>query len=814
MNTSGVRSPLFFVINTAAFLLVSALAAAALWPIYASRDILLLIIGALCAGALVAVLGALYRWSSATVLFATVAVFLALGTPLALPGQAMFGVLPTAESLLDLLRGAGLGWKQLLTITLPVGGYQQLLVPAFILVLLSTVIGLSLTLRARYGELGVLAPTVLFIAAIAFGPDVAAFPVELALAFLVVSLLWFVWLRWYRRTRAIRTLTVQNGAPVESVTEQRFGGARTLLGAVATIAVALMVSAAAVVVVPPTGTRDVLRTVVEQPFDPRVHASPLAGFRYYLQQGRDTQTQLTVTDLPREAGLRIATLDSYDGVVYSVGGETGSGASGTFTRVPYELDQSGVDGDRVIVEVTVDSYSGVWLPILGKLESVEFGGPNAEALEDSFFYNDVTGTAVVTTGLRAGDSYRLTTVVPRERSEDALESARPGTAVVPDIGALPDELVPSLQRYIAGVNRPGERLLAMLDGLRADGYVSHGVSPDEPFSRSGHSADRISQLLTERPMIGDAEQYAVTAALMATELGFPARVVFGLRPDADDRESAPADGMPLTGSDVTAWIEVDTLDGWVSLDPNPEVRDIPEAEPDEPTVVSRPQSILPPPEDDRIDLDDQLPPETSEEEQEEANPFLALVFGILRVTGWVLLALAVLTSPFLAILAAKLRRRRRRRRDGTPLDRIQGGWQEFADTAIDHGYEIPRSSTRIEVAETVGGTAPLALARAADRAAFGPAVPDERSAEQVWRVVGELRAALSRGRSRRERIGALMSMRSLRRHGSRLPQRPDTVPGTDARTRAGDAGASAGSSAENPAGYAPSARPARRNSPS
>ena len=35
-------------------------------------------------------------------------------------------------------------------------------------------------------------------------------------------------------------------------------------------------------------------------------------------------------------------------------------------------------------------------------------------------------------------------------------------------------------------------------------------------------------------MVGDGEQYAVAAALMAREIGFPARVVVGYLPDPDE----------------------------------------------------------------------------------------------------------------------------------------------------------------------------------------------------------------------------------------------------------------------------------------
>ncbi|MDY7555683.1 transglutaminase domain-containing protein [Cryobacterium sp. 10C3] len=60
--------------------------------------------------------------------------------------------------------------------------------------------------------------------------------------------------------------------------------------------------------------------------------------------------------------------------------------------------------------------------------------------------------------------------------------------------------------------------------------MSHGIGEDEPVSRSGHGLDRISQLFTDEPMLGDAEQYAVAAALLARRLGFPARVVMGFAP--------------------------------------------------------------------------------------------------------------------------------------------------------------------------------------------------------------------------------------------------------------------------------------------
>ncbi len=122
------------------------------------RFVVLLAVG-LLAGALVAVPAAVLRWPSPVVLVLTVFVFLLVGVPVAVPDKALSGVLPTTDGLLDLVSGVALGWRQLLTISIPVGDYQALLVPALVLVLVGTAVALSLALRARRPELAALVPT-------------------------------------------------------------------------------------------------------------------------------------------------------------------------------------------------------------------------------------------------------------------------------------------------------------------------------------------------------------------------------------------------------------------------------------------------------------------------------------------------------------------------------------------------------------------------------------------------------------------------------------------------------------------------------
>ena len=752
----------FVVINTAMLWSATAIAAIVIWPIYLSAELPILVAVTVVVGSAVAILGAVYRWSSLTVMLISVAVFLVIGVPLAVPTKAQFGWLPTPGGLWDLIAGVALGWKQLLTVSLPVGRYEALLVPPLVMVLATTVVGLTIALRTRFGEFAVFAPIALFITAIAFGPDYPIWPIEISLGLLATILLWLIFFRWHRHRSAIRLLAARQadvgGAPIRATSDHGFIGARSLFGAVVIVAIAAGAAVAATAALPPNTSRTVLRTTIEQPFDPREYVSPLSAFRRYWQPATVDSVLFTVNGLAEGGRIRIATLDSYDGIVYSVGSSQSASESGSFTRVPYRFDQSDLDGTEVAMTVLVGTYSDVWLPTVGQFESITFTGARAEELRAAFYYNDTSGTAAVIGGLVAGDSYTLTSIVPSEPSAAELSSLTPGPATVPAPNDVPDEVATALDRYLRGldsqgsVDGAGAGLVAMLDGLRTDGYISHGVSDNEPPSRSGHAADRIGQLFTEQRMIGDAEQYAVTAALMARELGFPARVVFGFVPD----------GVLVRGGDVSAWIEVNTAQyGWVTIDPTPEQRPIPDELPEDPARIARPQTIVPPPNVESETFDRQPTPDIQKDQPSDLDPLLAFLFATLRVAGWAVLVLSILLSPFVVVIAAKFRRRRLRRRASTVIDQISGGWQEFEDAVVDHGLTPPPAATRSEVSRTVGTSQSRLLAAVADRAIFSPGKPPPGEVDAVWRAVEELRASLDHGLTRWQRIKAKISLRSL-----------------------------------------------------
>jgi hypothetical protein len=719
------------------------------WPVYESAAFVVCATAAVVAGLAVGVAGAVLRWPSWLVAAAVGGAYLVLGVPLAVPSRALLLVLPTPAGVVELIAGAALSWKQLLTVATPVGSYQALLVPVFLLGLAGAAVSATIAFRSRVQIAAALPPAVVFVTGIVFGVVHGQFAAASGLAFLTALIAWFV-------RAAIARRRALGGTPRR---EAALADTRRILGATAILAFALSGAAVAAVALP-LPQRTVARSELQPPFEPREERSPLVGFRTAFAPGAAARPMLEVRGLPAGAGLRLAVLDSYDGVVYAVGGDDGAGLSGRFTRLPYRLDQSAAVGESAEIEVRVMGYSGVWVPGAGRLERIEFAGARQTALADGFVYNDATGTAAVRDGLESGDVYRAWSVVPAVPAE--LASLQPGTAVLPPSPGLPDELAALLEEWAPASDAPGERLAAMIDGLQRDGYVSHGQVGEEP-SRSGHALDRIEELAGERPMLGDGEQYAVAAALMAREIGFPARVVVGYLPAEDDGSSAPDAALLLRSGDLQAWIEVQTADGaWRQVDPNPEVREIPERQPDEPVVVSRPQSALPPPEaqtpvDDVTDEpeqagDDGAPPEAA---------WLSILLAIATGLGIALLALSLLLSPFLAIIAAKLRRRRLRRRAPTLEQRIEGGWQEFADTAADFGLPVTDAGTRAEQAASVGGLDALVLAGVVDRSLYAPDAPDDGDDERVWTAVGDLRRRFAAEAGRRRSLLAAISLGSL-----------------------------------------------------
>ena len=783
--------------------LTAALGMVAAWPIYRSPNFLIATGVAALIGIGAAYAAARLKWSwwiSALVL--TVA-FLAISFALAVPARWASGdIFPGA--VLDVVTGPVTGWKDLITSPLPVGTYRNLLVPAVALFLVvpfaATTIAFApgsaamfaVPLAALLPAFGMLFGRAATSSPLRLGDLTLRAPVEIAVGAAGV-LLGVVWLAWRaREQRRVALRRAEDHTGVHGARTRRPGAAvRRIAMAAAMIVVAGAVGVAATPALTETRTRDVLRSAIGPDLTATNALSPLATYRQnFLDSAYDSVLFTVASDEDLPARIRIATLDWYDGEVY----RTSDDADAAFQRVPSVL--STPPGARSTVSFTIETHTSVWLPTFGALESIDFRGADAAGMADRFYYDAGTGTAVEAGGVITGQSYEVTAVVAEE---PALEGA-------PTVGSSSKITPPqSLRTWVdsLGVARTGDGLLTAITALRDRGYLSHSLTLDEAqpapkwvsalpgysfrSSAAGHSVARVDALFTQLleresqalgqgpdaslvAAVGDDEQFAVAGAMIAEYLGFPARVVVGVR-TADDTLPACAEGV-CTGADVTAWIEVGTADGrWTSVDVTPqhtatvETTTTQQRDPENMTDV-RPdtaQAVAPPDTEGAESEAQQKPTDTTTD--------LTALWEVVRWVGIGLLAALVLFGPFLLILIAKAVRRGRRRTDPDAAAAIAGGWEEYVDTAVDTGKPAPGARTRTEVAEAYATPHAHRLATLADEAVFSGAESGQDDAAEFWSIVAGERKALKSEVGWWRRVRSALSLTSFTRHLTRRASR-------------------------------------------
>jgi len=807
MARAGVRqSATFIAVNTLFMMGGSAVAAWALSPVFGSARYLLVVAVAIIVGSGVAVLCERLKWSASRVALLGLLAYVVAGFTLVVPG-AMSDASALGDAAVDLLRGPVLGWKDIVTLPLPLGDYGNALVPVFALFLAGTATSTWIAARAkRSWPLAAVTAGAMVIVAIAIGPAVRADTLAWApsgtyvsrefivgLAAFAVILSWFGWRAWYTRRQAIAAAFGAGGMRLATSSH-----ASRLAGASAALAMIVVSVAAATIVTGPIAQqtpREVARSVIDPQLAVETKVSPLSAYREYFADEAFAATLFTVNV---EAGapdrVRLATLPYFDGEEFSAADPAGS-AVAHFERVPSHVDVAG-DTTDVVATVSIGVQAGIWVPIVGELGSVDFGGPRQATLVDGFYYlkSADAGVMVADGGLLSGDTYRVDGVVPTEIPALDQIGSPPGVATIAS------DLIPeSLHEWVANqeVTTDAAGLTELVHRLRSRGYLSHAI--DEPTdgtvpawqrslsgyafatSASGHSFDRIDRLfaqLNEREGeistdddaqlvagVGDDEQFAPAVAMLAADLGFPSRVVIGARLTDTDEDgwAAPAcEAGVCRGQNMSVWTEVQSDKGiWVPIDVTPQhqspvapnIADQRDPEYASALDPERAEAIVPPL-TQRGQTDDEAP------EVEEAAPGWLWVGPALRIAGISLLGLLIVFGPFLSILIWKLARRNRRRR-GEARDVVYQGWDAYLDDAVDSGLPPLPLATRTEVAREYATRNGTALATWTDQVTFGNAPVDDTSADQFWVLIAADRAELLARKSWWGRIKMRFSLRSM-----------------------------------------------------
>lgn len=778
-----------------ALFLATALGVLAAWPIYRSWWILVPAAAGLLLGCGIAYLG-VTRLGMLKAVALLIGAFVLTVVPVAVPKS--FERMPEGllHGLLDGIAATTLGWKQLLTLTLPVGSYQAVLVPAYLVFLIMAFCATIITLRApRFAGFAAF----LLVAPVAFGTVFGASAVSAPLVLGVLQIpaprelgLWvaaavlgacWVWFVAGGERRAAlrrgRTPGEQSGAG--RVTRGLVCGAMILVALIAGLVFAPVLDA---------GARQVPRDQIQPEIVLREQPSPLAAYRAWKRDDALDAPMFSVTsDGQLPARLRLAVLDAYDGVDFHVS----ASEAGRFTRFP--SGNRVTDPAAVTIQVE-EGYSDIWVPTAGLGSVPSFGGARAVDLAEAYFVNRDTQSAIAvpggsgTAGLVPGDRFSAT----MQTTPDAQLSGKPASDG-PDFDL---DTMPELASWMRAQDQPAtaEGLVELIDRLRSRGYLSHSISNSEgeqqwierladeygtrfESSAGGHSLSRLEQLFAqlntqerlagEDPApemlvagIGDDEQFAAAAALLARALGFDSRVVIGVRlGDA----VAEVPGVPVcdsecTGENLAAWVEVRGAEGtWVPIDTTPQLKLRPSTLQEGEQLPEFPTT---PEERDAKEVDPPLGMGERSDNQDdpgadEPTPWL---LPVLRIVGLSLVALLLIALPLMFLPFAKRRRAQARRAETNPELRALGAWQELVDGAADAGVEIPTGVSRFDVAEAIG-TAPARWAAAtATRAVFSAQGISEQDADWMWAAVDADREERQAKLSRWQKLRAKYALRS------------------------------------------------------
>ncbi|KAA9143703.1 transglutaminase domain-containing protein [Microbacterium lushaniae] len=771
--------------------LLLAVGIAGFWPTFGGPAYLPAAGGGLILGLAIAAVATWRRWGVLVIAGLTLAAYIVFGTVLAVPHVGLLGFIPTPESLWRLVIAIVTSWKELLTTVAPVGTGDSHLVVPFLLTLVAAVLVASLALRVRPPAWALVPAVAYLVGQIALGTVEPAAPIVQGVVFALVAAVWIAVRQAWQPVRAAISVG-EGGEPTGML-------ARRLIAGAAVLAVATGAGVAAGAAAAPEGPRYVLRDVVIPPFDVRQYPSPLQSFRGYVRDFAD-EPLFTASGLPEGARIRLATMDAYTGTVFNVA-DDGAGSSSAFTPVRSIMSPE-AEGTPATIRIEIEGMRGVWLPDAGAVRSVEFDGPRADELRRSAYYNDATGTGVVTMRLGEGDAYTLETLLPGDPSDERLADEKFAPLRMPKQKGVPPEFAEIASEIVGDAATPIEQVRALEQTLSQDGFFSHGLE-GQVLSRAGHGAERIATLLRGDQWIGDDEQYAVTMALLAGQLGIPARVVMGFYPEED----AAGGLFTATGETLHAWVEVAFDEsGWVAFDPTPPEDQVPTDQTTKPRADPKPQVLQPPPpEQEPVDLPPTVPDERGAEDEE--NPLAGILGLIAIVLASIVGVLALLLGPFLVVGALKAARRRRRREAERPADRISGGWDELIDRASDYGTPVRRGGTRAEDASVVSTAFEqpqvATLARRADAEVFGPSDPTPAEIEEFWHEVDGIVGGMGQRVGFWRRLKGRLDVRSLLA-GTRfaLPDRRIT------RTRLPRPARAAASSGDAP-GSAP-ARPSLR----
>ncbi|GAB3262859.1 DUF3488 and transglutaminase-like domain-containing protein [Kineosporia babensis] len=448
--------------------------------------------------------------------------------------------------------------------------------------------------------------------------------------------------------------------------------------------------------------------------------NPILDMRRDLNDPVDTDLLQYTTTVANPEPLRIVTADEYDGRTWKPSGKKIPRANNINDGMPSAPGlTAAVTTESATSDIQIYRLRETYLPL--PYPTVQVSGLDGEWLYDPDTLN-VIGNKVDTTQAE----YRVSFLNVTPNSRQLANAGSPPQEIVEKYTQLPDDMPESIEeitRDVAGGGSQYEQAVRLQDFFRRDGGFRYDTRAPQNEQGDG-SASAIMDFLDQR--VGYCVHYASTMAVMARQLGIPARVAVGFLPGSVQSENTRI----ISSRDAHAWPELYFQGvGWTRFEPTP--RDgqaapewtVPESEEDG-TTTEEDTSTTTAPEDSQEDEGAAAETQTPEEEAAATATQSSGGFSVpWQPVVAVLVLLLVLATPR---TASALAARRRWKQAKTPPALAAAAWDDLRLGLSDIGVRWAASWTPRAVRQRLNDDYQLA--------------PEQ--AEALDRLVAELEDAL------------------------------------------------------------------------
>ncbi|MCI2959053.1 DUF3488 and transglutaminase-like domain-containing protein [Agromyces atrinae] len=493
-----------------------------------------------------------------------------------------------------------------------------------------------------------------------------------------------------------------------------------------------------------------------------------AGVNPFINLGQDLRRDLPVdafhysSDENIRPYFSLMTLDNFDGLNWRAASRE-LDAENTPDAIPAPPGLSdGVDRSTQEITVVIDDLSTSWLP-------VPYPATGIAGLDGEWFWEETTRSIASADSTTIGERY----VVDVLQLDPTPEQLRAASVSLPEemapYLALPDGSPPVLAETALAVTStagsPYDAAVMLQRYLRGADFTYSTEAPvDEGYDGAG--IEIVARFLEEKT--GYCVHFASTMAVLAREIGIPARVSIGFTSGTSAGTAfAGRTRFDVDTHDLHAWPELYFEGiGWLPFEPTPSRGSVPDYS--RPASVDTSGEAAPAaPSESNVNPDTGLP-ELSDPEPVAPSTTAAseTTYEWLGLAALVVFILLVPAFIRVVVRASRLRRTR------SPDDPAEAAWTEIGASATDLGFgpldvESPRAfATRLETQPGFRDDDARRALRSAlvrvERERYGRAIPPGEAQDAVDDARDVIRS-LGAGQSLLVRVRSVVLPMSLAR---------------------------------------------------